>query len=156
MPDWKAMYLSLMRDTEKAIRILEEGQRKCEELYLQDPGPSLRVLDPSGDKGPDSGEAPFSSEKEKSPPPEGKADAEGGRMRGREDPLPASGRPAPSLGAGHEGPQDPRHRADGHGLKVNAPGTGHHGVEDPLAAEDHVLHAGDGLNVHGAGGVHGG
>ena len=32
MPDWKAMYLSLMRDTEKAIRILEEGQQKCEEM----------------------------------------------------------------------------------------------------------------------------
>lgn len=44
MPDWKEMYLSLMRDTEKAIRILEEGQRKCEELYLADPGPVLRVL----------------------------------------------------------------------------------------------------------------
>ena len=34
MPDWKEMYLSLMLDTERAIRILEEGQRKCEELYL--------------------------------------------------------------------------------------------------------------------------
>ena len=44
MPDWKEMYLSLMRDTEKAIRILEEGQRKCEELYLADPGPVLRIL----------------------------------------------------------------------------------------------------------------
>ena len=44
MPDWKAMYLSLMRDTEKAIRILEEGQRKCEELYLQDEGPHLQLL----------------------------------------------------------------------------------------------------------------
>ena len=44
MPDWKAMYLSLMRDTERAIRILEEGQRRCEELYLQDEGPDLRVL----------------------------------------------------------------------------------------------------------------
>ena len=53
MPDWKAMYLSLMRDTEKAIRILEEGQRKCEELYLEDPGPSLRVLKSSGSKDPE-------------------------------------------------------------------------------------------------------
>ena len=44
MPDWKAMYLSLMRDTEKAIRILEEGQRKCEELYLQDESPHLQLL----------------------------------------------------------------------------------------------------------------
>lgn len=44
MPDWKAMYLSLMRDTEKAIRILEEGQQKCEEMYLRDTGPTLHVL----------------------------------------------------------------------------------------------------------------
>lgn len=36
MPDWKEMYLTLIRDTEKAIRILEESQRKCEELYLKD------------------------------------------------------------------------------------------------------------------------
>lgn len=36
MPDWKEMYLTMVRDTEKAIRILEESQRKCEELYLQE------------------------------------------------------------------------------------------------------------------------
>ena len=45
MPDWKEMFLTLMRDTEKAIRILEDSQRKCEELYLQDDAPSLIVLD---------------------------------------------------------------------------------------------------------------
>ena len=50
MPDWKAMYLSLMRDTEKAIRILEEGQQKCEELYLRDKGPELLVI-PGGETG---------------------------------------------------------------------------------------------------------
>lgn len=50
MPDWKAMHLSLMRDTEKAIRILEEGQQKCEELYLRDEGPELLVI-PGGETG---------------------------------------------------------------------------------------------------------
>jgi len=44
MPDWKEMYLTLMRDTEKAIRILEESQQKCEELYLQDEPPTLVIL----------------------------------------------------------------------------------------------------------------
>ena len=53
MPDWKAMYLSLMRDTERAIRILEEGQRKCEEMYLREPEPSLRVLKPAEEDAPD-------------------------------------------------------------------------------------------------------
>jgi len=38
------MYLSLMRETESAIRILVEAQEKCEELYLQDGGPALLVL----------------------------------------------------------------------------------------------------------------
>ena len=35
MPDYKEMYLTLMRETEKAIRTLTEAQRACEELYLQ-------------------------------------------------------------------------------------------------------------------------
>jgi len=39
------MYLMLMRDTERAIRILEEAQQKCEELYLQEEAPALIVLD---------------------------------------------------------------------------------------------------------------
>ena len=47
MPDWKEMYLSLMRDTESAVRILVEAQKKCEELYLQDEGPSLQILPPA-------------------------------------------------------------------------------------------------------------
>ena len=44
MPDWKEMYLTLMRDTERAIRILEEAQQKCEELYLRDEPPALTLL----------------------------------------------------------------------------------------------------------------
>ena len=48
MPDYKEMYLTLMRETEKAIRTLTEGQRVCEELYLQDDGPTLRLF-PGGD-----------------------------------------------------------------------------------------------------------
>ena len=48
MPDYKEMYLTLMRETEKAIRTLTEAQRACEELYLQDDGPTLRLF-PGGD-----------------------------------------------------------------------------------------------------------
>ena len=32
--DYKEMYLTMMRASEKAIRILIEAQQKCEELYL--------------------------------------------------------------------------------------------------------------------------
>lgn len=44
MADYKEMYLHLMRDTEKAIQILIQAQRDCEELYLSAPEPSLTVL----------------------------------------------------------------------------------------------------------------
>lgn len=36
MPDYQEMYLHLMRETEKAVRILLAVQRECEELYLRD------------------------------------------------------------------------------------------------------------------------
>ena len=35
MPDYKEMYLKMVRATEKAIRILVEAQQECEEMYLQ-------------------------------------------------------------------------------------------------------------------------
>ena len=46
MPDYKEMYLHLMRETEKAIRILVKAQQDCEELYLREDGPALRTLPP--------------------------------------------------------------------------------------------------------------
>ena len=41
MPDYKEMYLHLMRETEKAARILIKAQQDCEEMYLSasDPEP---------------------------------------------------------------------------------------------------------------------
>lgn len=35
MADYQAMYLTLMRATEEAIRALIAAQQACEELYLQ-------------------------------------------------------------------------------------------------------------------------
>lgn len=35
MPDYKEMYLRLMRETEKAVNILIEAQKVCEELYIE-------------------------------------------------------------------------------------------------------------------------
>ena len=34
MPDYREMYLTMMRATEEAIRTLIAAQQKCEELYL--------------------------------------------------------------------------------------------------------------------------
>lgn len=36
MPDYKEMYLSLMRETEKAISILIQAQELCEEIYINE------------------------------------------------------------------------------------------------------------------------
>lgn len=44
MPDYLEMYLHLMRETEKAVRILIQAQRDREELYLRDSGPTLWVF----------------------------------------------------------------------------------------------------------------
>ena len=41
MPDYKEMYLKMVRETEKAVQILIQAQRDCEELYIQDEGPTL-------------------------------------------------------------------------------------------------------------------
>jgi len=44
MPDYKEMYLHLMRETEKSIRILIEAQRECERMYLEAEEPQLTLL----------------------------------------------------------------------------------------------------------------
>lgn len=44
MANYQEMYLHLMRETEKAIRILVKAQQDCEELYMKDHGPVLRIL----------------------------------------------------------------------------------------------------------------
>ena len=45
MPDYKEMYLKMVRALEKAIRILVEAQQECEELYISEPEHKLNVLD---------------------------------------------------------------------------------------------------------------
>lgn len=46
MPDYKEMYLTLFRATEKAANILIEAQQKCEELYIsaEDTEPKLVTI----------------------------------------------------------------------------------------------------------------
>lgn len=49
MPDYKEMYLTMMRETERAINILIDAQRQCEELYISSPEPDIRVIDTEND-----------------------------------------------------------------------------------------------------------
>lgn len=44
MPDYKEMYLTMVRASEDAINTLIEAQRKCENMYLSAPEPDIRVL----------------------------------------------------------------------------------------------------------------
>lgn len=46
MPDYKEMYLTMVRASEDAINCLTEAQKKCEELYISSPEPELTVLTP--------------------------------------------------------------------------------------------------------------
>ena len=44
MPDYKEMYLTLFRATEDAINRLIAAQQLCEEMYLSEPDPELKVI----------------------------------------------------------------------------------------------------------------
>lgn len=47
MPNWKEMYLHLMQETDRAVRILTEAQQTCKELYLRSGEPDLHLILPS-------------------------------------------------------------------------------------------------------------
>jgi len=46
MPDYKEMYLTLFRAVEDAVNILIEAQQECEEMYISEPEPELKVIEP--------------------------------------------------------------------------------------------------------------
>lgn len=58
-------------------------------------------------------------------------------------------------GGGDVGCQGLGSLVDGHGLQVDLAGAGDDGVEEALAAEEHILCTPDGLDVHGAAFAHG-
>ena len=52
MPDYKEMYLTMVRETEKAVTMTEQAlntliaaQRKCEEMYINAPDPVIKLID---------------------------------------------------------------------------------------------------------------
>ena len=44
MPDYKEMYFKLFRETYKAVLILMDAQRMCEDMYINAEEPELLVL----------------------------------------------------------------------------------------------------------------
>lgn len=53
MPDYKEMYLKMFRVSEEAVIILIAAQQECEEMYISQHKPELKVV-------------PLASKKEKS------------------------------------------------------------------------------------------
>ena len=47
MPDYKEMYLTLFRATEKAINMLIKAQQECEDRYMESDEPKLHLLNTS-------------------------------------------------------------------------------------------------------------
>lgn len=44
MPDYKEMYLKMFRASEEAVNILITAQQECEELYVRQTEPELKVV----------------------------------------------------------------------------------------------------------------
>ena len=44
MPDYKEMYLKMLRASEEAVTILIKAQQECEELYVNQDRPKPRVI----------------------------------------------------------------------------------------------------------------
>lgn len=44
MADYREMYLHLMRETDKAVELLIQAQRDCEEMYISAPETKLTIL----------------------------------------------------------------------------------------------------------------
>ncbi len=44
MPDYRELYLNMVRATEEAIRILVKAQQMCEELYISAEEEPLRLF----------------------------------------------------------------------------------------------------------------
>ncbi|MCI9456842.1 MAG: hypothetical protein HFE44_07685 [Oscillospiraceae bacterium] len=45
MPDYRELYLTMVRETEKAISILIDAQKKCEDLYINSQEPEIKIFD---------------------------------------------------------------------------------------------------------------
>lgn len=44
MADYKAMYIHLFQQVERAARILQQAQLDCEEMYINTPEPEFKLL----------------------------------------------------------------------------------------------------------------
>lgn len=51
MPDYKEMYLTMVRASEDAINSLIAAQQKCEEMYLASAEPKITVLETKEQEG---------------------------------------------------------------------------------------------------------
>jgi len=45
MPDYRELYLTLMREVEKSVKLLINAQQKCEDMYIDAEEPLLQMID---------------------------------------------------------------------------------------------------------------
>lgn len=45
MADYKKMYIHLFQQVERAVRILQQAQLDCEEIYINTPEPEFKLFD---------------------------------------------------------------------------------------------------------------
>lgn len=50
MPNYKEMYLTLFRASEKAVNIIIEAQKEVEELYINSPKPEILIIKQNNDE----------------------------------------------------------------------------------------------------------
>lgn len=50
MLDYREIYLIMARETERAINILIEAQKRCEELYINAEDPKITLIGGGSDK----------------------------------------------------------------------------------------------------------
>lgn len=49
MPNYKEMYLTLFRASEKAVNIIIEAQKEVEEFYINSPDPEILIIPTNND-----------------------------------------------------------------------------------------------------------
>ena len=57
VPDYKELYIKMLRASEQAVRILTQAQRECEELYVSEPKEGSAAV-PSDEAAPGPGNRP--------------------------------------------------------------------------------------------------
>lgn len=63
MADYKSMYKHLFQQTERAVRIIQQAQLDCEEIYINTPEPEFQILTMPTEPEPEDDDIPEKNDK---------------------------------------------------------------------------------------------